>query len=70
MSYTEEALSKTEDQLAVLSAMASVASPAPYSFTRYPFLKKAYVNIDKTHCAKCSCKIPPGKAGRKCKACR
>ena len=25
---------------------------------------------NKARCVKCLCKIPPGKAGRKCKACR
>jgi len=42
-----------------------------YDFIHYPWMKPLYRKlINKNVCIKCGAKIPPGKAGRKCKSCR
>jgi hypothetical protein len=65
-------LEKAQAAAAAVALVASMSGDPtlPYSFRYHSGLRRAYRNIDATHCAKCGGEIPPGKPGRLCKKCR
>ncbi len=61
------------DQTARLSPVrlpAAIAALAMFGGGEPGMPKLARLNPAKERCAECGCKIPPGKAGRKCESCR
>jgi len=54
---------------ALAAAYATTDSDIP-TFLDPKTVQREVDNQNKNRCVQCMCKIPPGKAGRKCKACR